>query len=106
MEYEQNNKSIYEDTYAEKNEILIEIKPVLMPGENIDITFLLTTIMLMLLVLLLAFPKIFLQSSIYYKSRDISSLEREYKSLKEEKKIITNEVEQKRFKNQILDTLF
>jgi hypothetical protein len=59
-----------------------------------------------LLVLLLAFPKIFLQSSIYYKSRDISSLEREYRSLKEEHKIISTEVEQKKFKNQILVTLF
>ena len=92
--------------YDDKDEILSEIDTVLGDKVNIDFNFLLTTLMAMSLVLLLAFPKIFLQSSIYYKSREISALEREYKSLKEEHKIITTEVEQKRFKNQILDTLF
>ena len=92
--------------FDDKDEILSEIDTVLGDKVNIDFNFLLTTLMAMSLVLLLAFPKIFLQSSIYYKSREISALEREYKSLKEEHKIITTEVEQKRFKNQILDTLF
>jgi len=92
--------------FDDKDEILSEIEAVLADKVNIDFNFLLTTLMAMSLVLLLAFPKIFLQSSIYYKSREISALEREYKSLKQEHKIITTEVEQKRFKNQILDTLF
>ena len=92
--------------YDDKDEILAEIDTVLGDKVNIDFNFLLATFMAMALVLLLAFPKIFLQSSIYYKSRDISALEREYKSLKQEHKIITTQVEQKRFKNQILDTLF
>ena len=92
--------------FDDKDAILSEIDTVLGDKVNIDFNFLLTTMMAMSLVLLLAFPKIFLQSSIYYKSREISALEREYKSLKEEHKIITTEVEQKRFKNQILDTLF
>ncbi|PHR57811.1 MAG: hypothetical protein COA44_04860 [Arcobacter sp.] len=92
--------------YDEKDEILSEIHTVLGDKEDLDLNFLMSVMMAVCLVLLLAFPKIFLQSSIYYKSRDISALEREYKSLKEEHKIITTEVEQKRFKNQILDTLF
>jgi len=92
--------------FDDKDEILSEIDTVLGDKQNIDLNFLMSVIMAVCLVLLLAFPKVFLHSSIYYKSRDISALEREYKSLKEEHKIISTEVEQKRFKNQILDTLF
>lgn len=90
----------------ERNEILAEIDTVIGEQTELSFTFVVSVFMGILLVLLLAFPKIFLQSSIYYKSRDISSLEREYRSLKEEHKIISTEVEQKKFKNQILDTLF
>jgi cell division protein FtsL len=90
----------------ERDEILAEIDTVIGEQKELSFGFLLSVFMGVLLVLLLAFPKIFLQSSIYYKSRDISSLEREYRSLKEEHKIISTEVEQKKFKNQILDTLF
>lgn len=92
--------------YSDKHDILSEIDTVIGAKKELSFSYLLTVLMGVALVLLLAFPKIFLQSSIYYKSRDISALEREYKSLKEEHKIISNEVEQKKFKNQILDTLF
>jgi len=92
--------------YNEKHEILAEIDTVIGEQKELSFSFVLSVFMGVLLALLLAFPKIFLQSSIYYKSRDISSLEREYRSLKEEHKIISTEVEQKKFKNQILDTLF
>ena len=90
----------------DKSDILDEIDSVLGEKKEISFQYLLTVLLIIGIVYLLAFPKIFLQSSIYYKSRSISSLEREYKSLKEERKIIASEVEQKRFKNQILDTLF
>ncbi len=90
----------------ERDEILAEIDTVIGEQKELSLAFVLSVFMGMLLILLLAFPKIFLQSSIYYKSRDISSLEGEYRSLKEEHKIISTEVEQKKFKNQILDTLF
>lgn len=92
--------------YNEKNDILNEIDSVIGEKNDLSVGYLLTVLMGVTLVLLLAFPKIFLQSSIYYKSRDISALEREYRSLKEERKLISNKVEQKKFKNQILDTLF
>ncbi len=92
--------------HNEKHEILSEIESVIGEQRELSLSYLMTVFMGIFLVLLLAFPKIFLQSSIYYKSREISALEREYKSLKEEHKLISHEVEQKRFKNQILDTLF
>ena len=91
---------------SDKSEILAEIDEVLGEQKELSAYYLLTVLLVLMIILLLAFPKIFLQSSIYYKSRSISALEREYKSLKEERKIISSEVEQKKFKNQILDTLF
>ena len=91
---------------SDKYEILAEIDEVIGEKKELSFNYLFTVLLGITLVLLIAFPKIFLQSSIYYKSRSISALEREYKSLKEEKKIIKTEVEQMRFKNQILDTLF
>ena len=93
-------------TLSDKSEILAEIDEVLGEQKELSAYYLLTVLLVLMIILLLAFPKIFLQSSIYYKSRSISALEREYKSLKEERKIISSEVEQKKFKNQILDTLF
>ena len=91
---------------SDKHDILSEIDTVIGAKNELSANYLLAVLMIASLLLLLAFPKIFLQSSIYYKSRDISALQREYKSLKEENKLIINEVEQKKFKNQILDTIF
>lgn len=92
--------------HSEKQLVLEEIHSVLGQQKELSLSLLLSVFMVIALIALLAFPKIFLRSSIYYKSRDISALEREYKSLKEENKIISAKVEQKRFKNQVLDTLF
>lgn len=68
--------------------------------------FLLMTLLILAIVWLLLFPKIFLQSQVYYKSRDISILSGEYNLLKEENRILKTKVELIRFKNQVLDTMF
>jgi cell division protein FtsL len=60
----------------------------------------------MVLICLLFFPKIYIQQQIYFKSRDISRLKSEYDMLKEENQLISSSIEEIRFKNQILDTLF
>lgn len=92
--------------YNDRNEILAEIDTVIGEQKELSFNFLIGVLLIAALVVLLGFPKIFLRSNIYYKSRSISALEREHRSLKEENKIISNKVEQKKFKNQILDTLF
>ncbi|HIP20613.1 MAG TPA: hypothetical protein EYG70_05775, partial [Sulfurimonas sp.] len=53
-----------------------------------------------------AFPKVYITQQIYYESRDIAKLKREYDTLKEENRLISASVESIKFKNQILDTLF
>jgi len=68
--------------------------------------FLLMTLLVLAITWLLLFPKIYLQSQVYYKSRDIAVLTGEYHVLKEENRILKTKVEAIRFKNQVLDTMF
>lgn len=68
--------------------------------------FLLSMLMIFAMAWMLLFPKIYLENSIYYKSRDIATLQREYDTLREENRVIHSKVEGMKFKNQVLDALF
>ena len=89
-----------------KTELLDEVESILTPNSKLDFTYLLYVLMTLFFVCVVVFPKIYLQQQIYYKSRDISKLNREYNILKEQNRLIKASVESIRFKNQILDTLF
>jgi hypothetical protein len=90
----------------DKNELLEEVEQVLNKKKKLDFNYLLLTLLFMSFVSLVIFPKIYVQQSIYFKSRDISKLKGEYDILVEENRLINASVESIRFKNQILDTLF
>jgi cell division protein FtsL len=87
-------------------DILDEVEEILAPTQKMGAVYFIGTLLLVTLFLATVFPKIYLQNKIYYKSREISKLKREYDALKEENRIIKAKVESIRFKNQILDTLF
>ncbi len=89
-----------------KAELLDEVQSVLVPKKKLDFIYLLYVLSSLIFVCLLLFPKIYIQQQIYYKSRDISKLNSEYRTLKEENRLINASVESIKFKNQILDTLF
>ena len=91
---------------SDKLELLDEIDLVLNPKKVLDFNYLLYILLSVLLVVVILFPKIYIQQQIYFMSRDISKLKGEYDTLKEENKVISSSVESIRFKNQILDTLF
>lgn len=90
----------------DKDHILDEVDNLIAPQKKLGVRYLVKMLLAFLIVWLLLFPKVFLQSQIYYKSRDIAVQTREYEALKEENRIIKAEVEAIRFKYQILDTLF
>ncbi len=93
----------------EKDLILNEVKEhhELLSQENkMGWRFLLMTLLILASAWLLLFPKIYLQSQVYYKSRDISVLTGEFNVLKEENRILKTKVESIRFKNQVIDTMF
>ncbi len=91
---------------SDKKLLLDEIDEVISPNKKLGVSFYIYTIIFMILILLFAFPKIFIQQQIYYKSRDIAKLKGEFDTLKEENRLIQSSVESIKFKNQILDTLF
>ena len=60
---------------------------------------------LLLFALFLYFPKIYLRSNIYYTSKDINRLYAHYISLQEENIFLSQQLEDMKFKNQIIDSL-
>jgi cell division protein FtsB len=68
-------------------------------------TSLLTVFVLLFLALLLFFPKVYLRNNIYYVSKDINKLYNNYTSLKEENRFLRQQLEDMKFKNQIMDSL-
>ena len=91
---------------SEKIELLEEVGIVLNPSKALNFAFFLYILLILVLVSIFAFPKIYIQQQIYFKSRDIAKLKSEYDTLKEENRLIGASVESIKFKNQILDTLF
>jgi cell division protein FtsL len=91
---------------SEKLDILDEVESIIAPTQKMGVIYFISVLILVTLFLAAVFPKIYLQNQIYYKSREISKLKREYDALKEENRLIKSKVESIRFKNQILDTLF
>lgn len=59
----------------------------------------------MTVILSLYLPKIYLRNNIYYVSRDINKLHDNYISLKEENRFLQQQLEDMKFKNQIMDSL-
>ena len=90
----------------EKTELLDEVGEILNKEKLLNFMFLLYVFLILMLVSIFAFPKIYIQQQIYFKSREIARLQAEYDTLKEENRLISASVEKIRFKNQILDTLF
>uniref|UniRef100_UPI004048D43B hypothetical protein n=1 Tax=Aliarcobacter sp. TaxID=2321116 RepID=UPI004048D43B len=61
--------------------------------------------LLLAFALVLYFPKIYLRSNIYYISKDINKLYAHYISLQEENTFLAQQLEDMKFKNQIIDSL-
>jgi cell division protein FtsL len=66
---------------------------------------LLMVFILLFIALFLYFPKIYLRNNIYYTSKDINKLYAHYISLQEENTFLSQQLEDMKFKNQIIDSL-
>lgn len=66
---------------------------------------LLIVLSVLVVSLILCFPKIYLANNIYYVSKDINKLYANYISLKEENRFLQQQLEDMKFKNQIMDSL-
>lgn len=66
---------------------------------------LLIVLTVLFLALVLFIPKIFLRNNIYYMSKDINKMYAHYISLQEENRFLEQQLEDMKFKNQIIDSL-
>lgn len=91
---------------SSKDILLDEIEMVLAPQKKLELQYFIYVILILCMVLIVLFPKIYITQQIYFKSREISKLKSEYDTLKEENKVIGASVEAIKYKNQVLDTIF
>ena len=90
----------------DKNELLEEYDAEGRVEKNLDFRFLMLVYMVIFVAFLLILPKIYIKNQIYYMSRDIHKLYSEYSILSEENRVLKQNLENMRFKNQILDTMY
>ena len=90
----------------DKNELLEQYDAEQKVEKNLDFRFLLLVYMVMFVSFLIILPRIYIKNQIYYMSRDINKLYGEYSILKEENRVLKQNLENIRFKNQILYTIY
>jgi cell division protein FtsL len=90
----------------DKNELLEEYDAESKIEHNLDFRFLMLVYMTIFVAFLVILPKIYIKNQIYYMSRDINKLYSEYSILSEENRVLKQNLENMRFKNQILDTMY
>ncbi|MDX1809086.1 MAG: hypothetical protein R3331_06070 [Sulfurospirillaceae bacterium] len=89
-----------------REQLLNEIDNELVEEKNLDFKLLLTVYLSIFVGLLVILPNIYIKNEIYYISRNISKLSSEYSVLQEENRFLKQKVENIKFKNQVLDTVF
>lgn len=93
---EQDKESLYQAI----DELEIE------ESKDRDRVTLIIAISILIFIMLLTFPKIYIKSNIYYKSRNISQLRYKYDELKEERVALEQKLQKLKFKNQTIDLLY
>ncbi len=66
---------------------------------------LLIVLAVLVFAIVLYIPKIYLRNNIYYMSKDINKMYAHYISLQEENRFLEQQLEDMKFKNQIIDSL-
>jgi len=84
----------------EKELLLNEVNEVLiLKDENVTISFVITIVSMIMVVLFLFVPKIYLTNNIYKTSIQIEQLKKDYLSLRDENNILKNKIAILKYKN-------
>jgi len=85
---------------TERELLLSEVSEVLIQrDENVTVSFVITIVTGIMLILFLFVPKIYLSNNIYKESIQIEKLQKDYLSLKDENKILNNKIAILKYKN-------
>ena len=87
----------------DREELLQSIEEI---DDGFDISYLIITFLVVAIMILLIFPKIYLSNQIYYKSRAINKLLDNYEILKEENRLLKQKLEYQRYKNLVLGSIY
>ncbi|MRJ03183.1 MAG: hypothetical protein GXO19_02285 [Epsilonproteobacteria bacterium] len=91
---------------ADREELLEAYREYEESRQKIGFRELLLVTLIVAVILALFLPKVYLANEIYYTSRKINKLLDQYEILREENRLLKQRLEQQRFKNQVLDTIF
>ncbi|WP_289242586.1 hypothetical protein [uncultured Campylobacter sp.] len=72
---------------------------------NLSFKGLLIGYVILFIILAIALPKVYFSNEIYYTSKDIAELKSKLNVLKEEHKLLKQDLEFIRYKNQIIDNM-
>ena len=86
-------------TVAEKEILLDSIEEIIEFDRSVSITFFISVIVSIFIVLFLFLPKIYLANSLYSASVQIEEMKTEYLSLKNENEILKSKISLLKFKN-------
>jgi cell division protein FtsL len=85
---------------AEKELLLSEVSEVLISkDENVTLSFVISIVSVIMIVLFLFVPKIYISNNIYQTSIEIEKLKKDYLSLKDENNILKNKIATLKYKN-------
>lgn len=91
---------------ATKDELVSVLDELDEENSNLGFGMLITVFTLLILILAIFMPKIYLKHNIYYKSRDLGTLKYQYSSLYQENIALKQKLQELKFKNQVVDTVY
>jgi len=74
--------------------------------KKLNRVILIAVVSMLSVTLLVITPKIYLRNSIYYKSRNIAQLKYQHSALAEENLVLKQKLQELKFKNQTIDTIY
>jgi hypothetical protein len=81
----------------QKDELLQEIGESYYQAKSLDINILIITLLSMVIVLSLVFPKIYISANIYYESLKIATLQKDLVNLRQENRELQQEIVMSKF---------
>ncbi len=87
----------------EKAELLTQIDKVQTVEQNLSVSTLIWTYIIVFFTLLLVLPKIYIANQVYYISKDINKQYHKYTALREENRYFTKKIEEFNYQNQIVN---
>ena len=89
-----------------KDDLISVIEELDEQSSNLGFGILIAIFTFLVLILALFMPKIYLKHNIYYKSRDLRTLQYQHSALHQENIALKQKLQELKFKNQVVDVIY